>query len=92
MMVGVMTDHLLVCIPQERILVAPQEENCYLTPAERSVLIPADTARGEEEPVHEDAGAVVVGVVGEEPVPLVLLLTGTVSVTPWGRLPTVIWE
>jgi hypothetical protein len=34
---------------------------------------PADAARGVEEPVHEDAGAVVVWVVGQQPVPLVLL-------------------
>ena len=42
---------------------------------------PADTAGGEEEPVHEDPSAVVVRVVGQQPVPLVLLLTGTVSIT-----------
>ena len=42
-------------------------------------LLPADAAGGEEEPVHEDAGAVVVGVIGQHAVPLVLLLTGTVS-------------
>ena len=43
--------------------------------------IPADTAGGEEEPVHEDARTVVVRIVGQQSVPLVLLLTGTVSVT-----------
>ena len=42
---------------------------------------PADTAGGEEEPVHEDPSAVVVRVVGQQPVPLVLLLAGTVSAT-----------
>ena len=47
-------------------------------------LLPADAAGGEEEPVHEDAGAVVVGVIGQHAVPLVLLLTGTVSVAPQG--------
>ena len=41
-------------------------------------MLPADAAGGEEEPVHEDAGTVVVGVVGQHAVPLVLLLTGTV--------------
>ena len=49
---------------------------------ERIVGTPADTAGGEEEPVHEDAGTVVVRIVGQQSVPLVLLLTGTVSVTP----------
>jgi len=34
----------------------------------------AGAAGGEEEPVHEDAVAVVVGVVGQQAVPLVLLL------------------
>ena len=43
---------------------------------------PAGTTGGEEEPVHEDAGTVVVRIVGQQSVPLVLLLTGTVSVTP----------
>ena len=43
---------------------------------------PARAARGEEEPVHEDALAVVVGVVGEQPVPLVLLLALTVPRAP----------
>ena len=43
------------------------------------VAAPADAAGGEEEPVHEDAGAVVVGVVGQKAVPLVLLFAGAVS-------------
>ena len=43
--------------------------------------LPADTAGGEEEPVHEDTGTVVVRIVGQQSVPLVLLLTGTVSAT-----------
>ena len=34
---------------------------------------PADTAGRVEEPVHEDSRAVVVGVVGKQTVPLVLL-------------------
>jgi len=41
----------------------------------------ADAAGGEEEPVHEDPGAVVVGVEGQKPVPFVLLLAATVSIT-----------
>lgn len=41
-------------------------------------IAPADAAGREEEPVHEDALAVVVRVVGEEPVPLVLLLAAAV--------------
>ena len=45
-------------------------------------MLPAGTAGGEEEPVHEDPGTVVVRIVGQQSVPLVLLLTGTVSVTP----------
>ena len=53
-------------------------------------MLPADAAGGEEEPVHEDAGAVVVGVIGQHAVPLVLLLTGTVSTTAWGLLATCI--
>ena len=47
-----------------------------------SCIRPAGAAGGEEEPVHEDPGAVVVGVIGQEPVPLVLLLTRTVTPTP----------
>ena len=77
-------DQLLVCVPQEGVLVAPQEKDCYRS--SDLAELPADTAGGEEEPVHEDPGAVVVGVEGEEPVPLVLLLAGTVSVTPSSRL------
>ena len=42
-------------------------------------MLPADAAGGEEEPVHEDAGAVIVGVIGEQPVPLVALLARTIS-------------
>ena len=49
-------------------------------------LLPADAAGGEEEPVHEDAGAVVVGVIGQQPVPLVLLLTGAVPGAAEGAL------
>ena len=49
---------------------------------------PADTAGGEEEPVHEDAAAVVVGIVGQQAVPLVLLLAGTVAVASVGRWQT----
>ena len=43
------------------------------------IVLPADAAGGEEEPVHEDAGAVIVGVIGEQPVPLVALLARTIS-------------
>lgn len=39
----------------------------------------ADAARREQEPIHEDALAVVVGIVGEQPVPLVLLLAAAVA-------------
>ena len=54
-----------------------------LSLAEEGVVgAPADAAGGEEEPVHEDPGAVVVGVIGQEPVPLVLLLARTVPRTP----------
>ena len=49
---------------------------------------PADTARWEEEPVHEDTAAVVVGIVGQETVPLILLLAGTVAVATVGRRQT----
>ena len=52
------------------------------------LLLPAHTAGGEEEPVHEDSGTVVVGVVGQESVPLVLLLTGAVSAAPRRGLTT----
>merc|ERR1719481_2168710 len=48
-------------------------------------VTPADAAGGEEEPVHEDARAVVVGVVGEQPVPLVFLLTAAVAGTASSR-------
>jgi len=42
---------------------------------------PTRAACGEEEPVHEDTGTVVVRIVGQQSVPLVLLLTGTVPAT-----------
>ena len=45
------------------------------------VVTPADTTRGEQEPVHEDSPAVVGGVVGQQSVPLVSLLTAAVSAT-----------
>lgn len=37
----------------------------------------ADAARREQEPVHENAATIVVRIVGEQTVPLVLLLTAT---------------
>ena len=40
---------------------------------------PADAAGGEQEPVHEDPGAVIVRVVGQQSVPLVPLLARAVS-------------
>lgn len=46
----------------------------------------AGAARGEEEPVHKDAVAVVFGVEGEETVPLVLLFAPAVSPTALGSL------
>ena len=46
---------------------------------------PADTAGGEEEPVHEDTRAVIVRIKGQQSVPFILLLTGTVAGTAWGR-------
>ena len=45
---------------------------------------PADTTGGEKKPIHEDTSAVIVWVIRQKPVPLVLLLTGTVSVAPQG--------
>ena len=45
---------------------------------------PASTARREEEPVHEDTRAVIVRIIGQQSVPFILLLTGTVTVTPQG--------
>ena len=48
--------------------------------------VPADAAGGEEEPVHEDPGAVVVGVIGQEAVPLVALLAGAVAGAARGAL------
>ena len=47
---------------------------------------PADAAGGEEEPVHEDPGAVVVGVIGQEAVPLVALLARAVPGAARGAL------
>ena len=55
---------------------------------ERIFVASADTAGGEEEPVHEDPGTVIVRVVRQQSVPLVLLLARTVSTAPWSRLPT----
>ena len=53
----------------------------------KSLIIfrPAGATGWKEEPVHEDPGAVVVGVIGQQAVPLVLLLAGAVPVTPQGR-------
>ena len=45
--------------------------------------LPASTARRKEEPVHEDARAVIVRIIGQQSVPLVLLLTGTVAIAAW---------
>lgn len=39
----------------------------------------AYAARREQEPVHEDAATIVVRIVGEQTVPLVLLLTATIA-------------
>ena len=52
------------------------------SPKKWVLVAPTDATGGEEEPVHEDAGAVVIWVVGQQAVPLVLLLAGTVAVTP----------
>ena len=46
--------------------------------------LPINTARREEEPVHEDTRAVIVRIIGKQSVPFVLLLTTTVAVTPQG--------
>ena len=45
---------------------------------------PAGTARWEEEPVHEDTRAVIVRIKGQQAVPFILLLTGTVAGTAGG--------
>ena len=51
--------------------------------------LPAGAAGGEEEPVHEDPGTVIIRIIRQQSVPLVLLFTGTVTVTPeCGWLPT----
>ena len=47
-------------------------------------LLPASTARREEEPVHEDTRAVIVRIIGQQSVPFILLLTSTVTVTTPG--------
>ena len=49
---------------------------------EMTISLPTDTARRKEEPVHEDARAVIVRIIGQQSVPLVLLLTGTVTIAP----------
>ncbi len=46
------------------------------------IFVPADTAGGVEEPVHEYPGTLVVGIVRQEPVPLEFLLTGAVTRAP----------
>ena len=55
-------------------------------------MLPADAAGGEEEPVHEDAGAVVVRVVGQQTVPLkyksIISIYSSLSVTCWSHPPT----
>ena len=54
------------------------------------MMPPAHAAARVEEPVHEDALAVVVGVVGQQAVPLVLLLARTVTLaSQGGRFPEV---
>ena len=60
--------------------------HCLFLAEEGVVGAPADAAGGEEEPVHEDPGAVVVGVIGQEAVPLVALLAGAVSGAARGAL------
>ena len=69
-------------LPKKRIFVAPAMQKWSTLNVWLIHVWPADAAGGEEEPVHEDPGAVVVGVIGQQPVPLVSLLTGAVSGAP----------
>ena len=47
-------------------------------------ILPASTTRREEEPVHEDTRTVIIRIIRQQSVPFILLLTGTVTVTPQG--------
>lgn len=47
-----------------------------------SLCAPADTARGEEKPIHKDSFAVVIGIVCEQAMPLVFLLATAVVIAP----------
>ena len=71
-----------LCLSKEWILVTPKI-NLYFLVGQMNDR-PADATGGEQKPVHEDTSAVIVRVIGQQPVPLVLLLTGAVSVTPQG--------
>lgn len=48
------------------------------------LIAPADAARWEKEPVHEDASTVIVWVISQKSMPFVLLLTGAVPVASQG--------
>ena len=67
-----------LCLSEKGVFVASAKNITRKLEILMNHVLPADTAGGEEEPVHEDAGAVIVGVIGQHAVPLVLLLTGAV--------------
>ena len=69
-------------LAEERVFIASGNNNVSRQNFIQFNYGPAGTTGGEEEPVHEDPGTVVVGVVGQQSVPLVLLLARTVSVAP----------
>ena len=67
-----------LCLSEKGVFVASAKNITRKLEILMNHVLPADTAGGEEEPVHEDAGAVIVGVIGQHAVPLVLLLTRAV--------------
>lgn len=46
-----------------------------------SRIAPADATRGEQEPIHEYSFTIVIGIVSQQPVPLVFLFASTIAGT-----------
>ena len=73
-----------LCLSEKGVFVASAKNITRKLEILMNLVLPADTAGGEEEPVHEDTRAVIVRIIGQQSVPFILLLTGTVPVTPQG--------
>lgn len=80
------TQHNDLSIEQELIKLSLSHHSILYRPStfsfsstSASGIAPADAARGEQEPIHEDALAVIIRIVGQQPVPFVLLFTATIA-------------